>query len=113
MSEKFSFEQALLQELAGIRQALEAIAKPASESTKARPRFTAPPKWLSDEIVEELLVAGGQKELDRLEAAKMTRSAVEALRSDRASGASYKTLCEKYGISMSTVSRIVRREHWT
>lgn len=70
MSEKFSFEQALLQELAGIRQALEAIAKPVSEPTRARPRFTAPPKWLSDEIVEELLAAGGQKEFDHLEAAK-------------------------------------------
>ena len=70
MSEKFSFEQALLQELSGIRQALEAIAKLASEPAKARPRFTAPPKWLSDEIVEELLAAGGQKEFDRLEAAK-------------------------------------------
>lgn len=70
MSEKLSFQQALLQELAAIRQALEAMAKPASKPAEARPRFTAPPKWLSDEIVEELFAAGGQKELDHLEAAK-------------------------------------------
>lgn len=44
--------------------------------------------------------------------AKLTRREVEDIRAERVGGLTLRALASRYGVGMSTISRVVRRENW-
>lgn len=50
---------------------------------------------------------------ERNGAAKLTRELVEQMRRDRLGGDTYAVLAQRYGVAISSVSRIIRREQWS
>lgn len=116
MSEKFSFEQALLQELAGIRQALEAMSRleHSRHHNNRHPREKTCAHcggvFTPEATKRKRAKTCSQECFSALAAAHKTKfdhEARQGMKRMRAEGATFKEIAERYGASLSRTYSIV------